>query len=225
MAATPQAAALAQAGYAQAMNAAKGATDSAYGIARGDLTGADYYAPWYGTGQNANTMYANALGLNGAEGNTAARGAFQASPGYDWQVQQGLNALNRTAASRGSLAGGGQSIALQNSGQNMANQQWQNWLSGLTGMSQQGMQAAAGKTGQQNALASLDYGYGKDLSNIYMGGTDKAMGAMLQGNQQQPSSSSGIMSAILGGLNLGAKLLPGIGDALAEMVIPGGAVT
>jgi len=208
MATTPQAAAQAQLGYAQAMEASKAATTEAYNKARGDLTDNDYYASWYGNGQNANTMYANALGLNGAGGSTAAQKAFQTSPGYDWQVQQGLDALNRTAASRGGLAGGGQSIALQNYGQQMANQQWQNWLSGLNTASSQGMTAAAGKTGQQNALANLDYGYGKDLSSIYMNGTQQAMGALQNGNQQQPDSSSGIMSAILGGLNLASKVAP-----------------
>jgi len=207
MATTPEAAALAQMGYAQAMNAAKGATDSAYQMARGDLTGNDYYKTWAGNGGAANTMYANALGLNGASGNTAAQSAFQTGPGYQWAVQQGLNALNRTAASRGQLASGNQSMALMDYGQNQANQQWQNWLNSLNGLSSQGLTAAAGQTGQQNQLANLDYGYGKDLSNIYMNGTQQAMGALQNGNQQS-SGSSGAMSAILGGLNLASKIVP-----------------
>ena len=227
MATTPQAAALAQLGYAQAMNASKGAIDSAYQTARGDLTGNDYYKTWYDNGSGASNMYANALGLNGAGGSTAARSAFQASPGYDWRVQQGMDALNRTAASRGNLAGGGQSMALLDYGQKQASNEWANWLNGLNGVSTQGMAAAAGKTGMQGQLAGLDYGYGKDLSGIYMNGTQQAMGALQNGNQQQ---QNGLMSAILGGLNLGTKLIPGIGslglgEMLGGMMIPGGAVT
>lgn len=206
MATTPQAAALAQLGYAQAMNASKSAMDSAYGRARDDLTGNDYYKTWFDNGTGASNMYANALGLNGAGGSDMARSAFRASPGYDWRVQQGMDALNRSAAARGNLAGGGQSIALQDYGQKQASQEWANWLQGLNTASTQGMASATGKTGQQNALASLDYGYGKDLSGIYMNGTQQAMGALQSGNQQQ--QQSGVMSAILGGLNLGSKLLP-----------------
>lgn len=211
MALSAQASALSQLGTAQAMNAAKGATDSAYERARGVLTGNDYYKTWFNNGENAANMYSNALGLNGAGGNTAARGAFQANPGYQWQMDQGLQALNRTAASRGNLAGGRQSIALQDYAMGTANKEWQNWLNALNGVSQQGMAAAAGKTGQQNQLANLDYGYGKDLTNIYMGGTKDAMSALREGGQEQPN---GLMSAILGGLSLGSKLLPMIGGGI-----------
>lgn len=205
MALSAQASALSQLGTAQAMNASKGAIDSAYNRARGVLTENNYYQPWYANGSNASNMYANALGLNGAEGANAARGAFRTDPGYDWAVQQGMQALNRSAASRGNLASGGQSMALVGYGQNMANQQYQNWLNALNGLSGQGLTAAAGMTGQQNQLANLDYGYGKDLSNIYMGGTKDAMSALREGGQVQPD---GTMSAILGGLNLASKVLP-----------------
>lgn len=205
MALSAEASALSQLGTAQAMNASKGAMDSAYGRARETLTGNDYYKTWYDNGSGASNMYANALGLNGAGGSTAARSAFQASPGYDWRVQQGMDALNRTAASRGNLAGGGQSMALLDYGQKQASNEWANWLNGLNGVSTQGMAAAAGKTGMQGQLAGLDYGYGKDLSNIYMGGTKEAMGALREGGQQQPD---GTMAAILGGLQLAAKVAP-----------------
>ena len=40
-------------------------------------------------------MYMNSLGLNGAAGNQAAVNAFQTGPGYDFQMHQGLNAINR----------------------------------------------------------------------------------------------------------------------------------
>jgi hypothetical protein len=191
-----------------AMNASKGAIDSAYGKARDDLTGNDYYKTWFDNGTGASNMYANALGMNGADGYKTARDAFQASPGYDWRVQQGMDALNRTAAARGGLAGGGQSMALMDYGQKQASNEWANWLNGLNGVSTQGMAAAAGKTGQQNQLANLDYRYGGDLANIYMGGTKDAMSALREGGQQQPD---GTMAAILGGLQLGSKLLPVIG--------------
>ena len=49
----------------------------------------------YGQGTD---MYMNSLGLNGAAGNTAATNAFQAGPGYQFQMDQGLDAINRQRA-------------------------------------------------------------------------------------------------------------------------------
>jgi hypothetical protein len=51
-------------------------------------------------------MMLNALGLNGPQGNAAATAAFQSSPGYDFKVNQSLDALDRRAASRGMLGSG-----------------------------------------------------------------------------------------------------------------------
>ncbi len=53
---------------------------------------AGQFQPWQQTGTAANSMVANALGLNGAEGNAAATGAFQTSPGYDFNLNQQLQA-------------------------------------------------------------------------------------------------------------------------------------
>jgi hypothetical protein len=55
----------------------------------------------------ATQMQANALGLNGAGGNAAATAAFQANPGYTSQMEQGLQALDRSAAARGQFQSGG----------------------------------------------------------------------------------------------------------------------
>src|SRR3954462_542190 len=46
----------------------------------------------YGGGTD---MYLNSLGVNGAAGNQAAVNAFQAGPGYDFTLNQGLDAINR----------------------------------------------------------------------------------------------------------------------------------
>lgn len=84
-----------------------------------------------GQAQSGATMYANALGLNGAAGNTAATSAFQTNPGYEFSLDQGENALERTAASRGQLASGQSGIDLQNYGINTADNAYQQWLGNL----------------------------------------------------------------------------------------------
>src|SRR6185312_9706220 len=51
-------------------------------------------------------LYGDALGVNGAEGNARATSAFQTSPGYDFALNQGLDALERRAGAQGRLSSG-----------------------------------------------------------------------------------------------------------------------
>src|SRR4051812_21488185 len=71
-----------------------------------------YYAPLsqkYGQGTN---LYLDSLGVNGADGNARATGAFQAGPGYQYAVDQSLDGINRSAAARGGSIGGNTLAAL-----------------------------------------------------------------------------------------------------------------
>lgn len=193
-----------------AMNTSYKQLGDAYNTARGDLTANNYYQPFYDTGVSSNSMYGNALGLNGATGNDAANAAFRASPGYQFRFNQGMDALNRSAASRGMLASGNQSMALNDYGQNQASSEWNNWLNGLNTGATRGMGAAAGMSGLQTTLANLDYGYGKDLAGVSMGGTQMANSGI--GNSLQQDAAAGsqntanLLGGILGGLKLGASV-------------------
>src|SRR6185312_8404452 len=78
-----------------------------YGQANDYLSGlASQYQPLATGAENAGAMYANALGLNGPSGNAAATAAYQTSPGYQFQIDQGLQALDRGAAAHGQLQSG-----------------------------------------------------------------------------------------------------------------------
>lgn len=123
------------------------------------------YSPYQQTGQAANSMYANALGLNGAGGNTAAQGAFQANPGYQFNLDQQLQATNRGAAAGGMLASGNLLTALQDRSSGLANQEYGGWLDRLAQQSGQGLQAASGAA----------QGYGA-LSDLYQGGANQRLG-------------------------------------------------
>src|SRR5688572_13647828 len=68
-------------------------------------TGAiNQFANQYGGAFDASTaratgganMYANALGLNGPNGNATAQSAFQAGPGYQFGVDQALQSVQRS---------------------------------------------------------------------------------------------------------------------------------
>ena len=169
----------------------------------------NYYDPYTATGTNANTMYANALGLNGATGNTAATNAFQTSPGYNFQLQQGTQALDRSAAGAGNFGSGNAAAALDQYGQGLANQNYGNWLSNLQGLGQQGLAAATGQTGREQSLANIQTGLGQNQANVITGAANNAAQGLTAGaNADMTANNQGtgnIFSALLGGANLGAK--------------------
>lgn len=73
----------------------------------------------------------NVLGLNGAAGNQAALSTLQSTPGYQFQLQQGNNAINAAAAANGTLNSGNQLTALSNYNQGLANSAYNNYVSQL----------------------------------------------------------------------------------------------
>ncbi|MDR7037402.1 hypothetical protein J2X36_002149 [Methylobacterium sp. BE186] len=185
-------------GYTNAVNAltdangpgALTALGQGYDRARSDL-GSQYgqtqgflgqlqglYAPMVQGGGNAYNAYLDATGANGAEGSARATSAFRAGPGYEFQQQQGLDTIQRLAASRGNLAGGNTTADLLKFSQGLADQSFQQYTSNLgnaansyaTGIAGQ----AAGITGQGaasqaygNGLSGLGTGLGIGLGNIY----------------------------------------------------------
>src|SRR5690242_14350495 len=58
------------------------------------------------TGGLANTASADLPGLNGQDAANAAMGNFQQSPGYQWQLGQGLRAVDAGAAAKGMARSG-----------------------------------------------------------------------------------------------------------------------
>lgn len=187
---------------------ALGALNSNYATAKKEYD-TNYYQPYTDTGNSANTMYSNALGLNGASGNTAATNAYQASPGYQWQFDQGKEALDRSAAGSGLFGSGNAAIALTKYGQGLANQDYGNWLSRLQGLGAQGLTAAAGQTGRQGALAGIDTGLGNAQAGVWNDLTKSVTGNYINGQQADAASNAqggaNLISALLGGANLGIK--------------------
>jgi hypothetical protein len=115
----------------------------------------DVYRPLqakYGAGSN---MYLDSLGLNGADGNARATGAFQAGPGYDFKVNQSLDALDRRAASRGLLGSGNNTIDTLSTVHGIANQEYGDWQNRLAGLISPEMSAAAGVAGSESAKAPV----------------------------------------------------------------------
>jgi len=240
-------------------NTATGALGTQYGQAQDYLgQGVAGFNPYATAGAGAVGLYSNALGLGGTAGNSAAQSAFQASPGYQYSVDQATDQAARKAASLG-IAGSGNTLdAVTRLSQNLANQDYSNWLQNLSGLSNQGLSAAGSQLqglGQQastatqygqnqadlatgygtnqaglygnagSSLANLATGYGQNQAGVYTGLgqnqanlglktaelSGKALTDAAAAEAARKQQSSGLGSAIAGGLNLGSSLLGGGG--------------
>jgi hypothetical protein len=144
---------------------------------------------------------------------------FQTDPGYQWQLQQGNNAIMSNAAAGGMQLSGATMKALQKYGQDLANQTYQQaWDRFNTGAmnqyntaNQQGQErfsnmAQLAGYGQQAGtnMASMAGVQGQSLANLYGSmGANRAAGII--GQQQQIGNiANGVMN--LGG-QLGGGLL------------------
>lgn len=156
--------------WSQYGTTANGALDSgltnslgALNNAKGDYNSLDALASKYGAGTS---LYLDSLGANGAAGNKNAVDSFQAGPGYDFTLNQGLDALNRRRASAGMLNSGNADIDALTYGTGLANQTYTNWQSQLAGLINPELSAtqgaATGRAGVDTNIANL---YGQDAQN------------------------------------------------------------
>lgn len=152
--------------------------------------------------QSANTL----ASMTGPGGSLITPETFQAptdvtqanDPGFQFRLDQGRQALERSAAAHGTLLTGGTAKSLVDYGQNAASAEYQNvynrardqfdlrakgqadTFGRLSGLAAQGQQQAQYggqvETGTANSLANLGMGYAQQY------GTNMAMGANAQGN-------------------------------------------
>lgn len=169
---------------AQGLGGTLGALNQGYGAAQGVMAGQmGQFNPYITAGQSAQGTLANALGLGGAAGNASALSQFQTGPGYQWQVQQGLDAVNRNAAAQGLTGSGNALTALQNTGNQLANQSWNQWLGNLSGVGATGLNALGQQTAAGGTLAGLLAGQGQAMGGA-MTGAAQNMAGINQGTGQ-----------------------------------------
>lgn len=133
-------------------------------------------------GQDFDTMEAAQAYANANKtGGTAW--TFQTSPAYDWNLSQGLGAIEAGQAAKGGLYSGAAMKAAQDYGAGMASNEYWNIYNALAGKSGAGASAAAG---QGQAGANYAQGASNALANY---GNAAAAGAM------------GVGNAISGGIN------------------------
>jgi len=172
-----------------------------YGRARG------YYDPYAARYNAGSEMYSNALGLGGDAGRTAAEGAFKEGPGYDYAVKQGMQGVMRNASSLGNIASGNTAMALQDRGNQLANQEYGGWLDRLSGYDPLAMHTADAQAGISTGLGDRLLGLAGDRAGINWAADTGIAGA--RGNYQMGKDQTGanIFGGIMGGLKLGTRLL------------------
>lgn len=126
--------------------------------------------------------YADAMGLNGADGTTRAQDSFRAGPGYQFAMDQGLDAVARKGSAMGRLDSGNTDLDLMKYATGYADQAWDDWMNNLgeyNGMYTGGVDRDVASRG-----LGLDFETG--LSSGYMGannqvaaGKEAGQGAML----------------------------------------------
>jgi hypothetical protein len=182
-----------------------------FGQGRGALT-TDYaaalspYTQNYANASQGMGAYGNALGLGGAAGNASALAGFQNNPGYQFQLDQGLNSVLANQARTGQMASGNTDLALQQMGNNLANQGWNQYIQNLQPYLGAANQAASG-------IAGVNTGLGNAMNQSYQGqgnaiyGADTSIGKAQAGGDMAGYNASGnIIGAGLGALNSAGKI-------------------
>lgn len=148
-----------------------------YEQGRQDLT------PWTQAGQRSLGEQEALMGLNGDT--AGAMRSLQASPGYQFRLQQGIANLNAGLAARGGMGSGKAMAAGQNYAQGFASNEYGNRLSQLAGLSGQGQASAAGQANQGNAYAG-------NMSNLWTGAANASAASGMAGAQANQSGLMGL---------------------------------
>lgn len=111
---------------------------------------------------------------------------FFKSPGYEFRFQEGVNALDKSAAARGKLFSGGYGRELQRYGQGLATSEFGNYANRLSALAGIG-QTATQQSGQLGVAAGQQVGQSAANigQSIMAGGTAQASGIVGAGNVWQ----------------------------------------
>ena len=179
-----------------------GAANQAYGQARTDVNSGyknamaelasgtnkavEAYQPYSETGQNANRLYSDAIGANGAAAQQTFQQNYQADPFRDANADFANEALMRVLNARGMSGSGTAAAAVASESLRRGSEDYENHLNRLAAVQGQGQQTAGAlaslyaNQGQQGAQYGMQTG--SDLANIqgnraatgYTYGTGKA---------------------------------------------------
>jgi hypothetical protein len=154
--------------------------------------------PWMQAGQGA---------LNQLTSGLDPGGKFASYPGYQWRLQQGVNALDASSAASGSFGSGNLGVALQNYGQNLGSQEYQAAYNRAmseynTGYSQNNdlynRLAGLSGTGQNTAtnLGNMGMNTATNMGNMYTGGANALAAGQIGSSQVQGAGITGAYNTL-----------------------------
>lgn len=153
------------------------------------------FEPYVQTGLTANTALQRLI---------ADPNSVRSLPGYKFAKDEGVNALDRSAASRGMLNSGRQQKDLLRFGTGLADQTYGSQLQRLLGLNQQGMGATGAQVGTAGTGLQGELG---TRQSAYQGGMNSAgtVGqGMIAGANAQAAGTQNLFNT---GANLFGKLL------------------
>ena len=153
------------------------------GLPQGSTGGGQGVQRFRVNGQSFNTReeaeaFARANGTGGME-----YGGYQKTPGYDFRMKTGQDALEASAAARGGLYSGAAMKSALQYGQDYGTNEYSNYLARLSGRADSGQAAAAGQAVAAQTAAN---------------GVSNALGNM---GDAQASGYMGMNNALIGGMN------------------------
>lgn len=163
------------------------------------------YGDMAARGKKGTTMLDNALGLNGAEGNAAATSAFQTNPGYQFQLDQGLQALGRGNSARGSFQSGGAGIDELKYATGYADQAYDKWLGNLTGYNGVAATGTAGQAGALGDLAGLFTGAAGAKTGLHTNVVNGSVNASNLDAEGESANKAGLSNAFGNALGIAGK--------------------
>lgn len=163
----------------------------------GDLAGG------YG---KASTLFQDALGVNGAAAADGARGAYTPSAGYQFNLDQGLQALARARAVNGTLASGGADADAMKYATGLASQDFGSWLDRLGGLDTKRYGATTAQAGTFGDLGRVAYGVGAGKAGIAQQSARDIAQQTVEGYRAGNRAAENRFGAIMGGANILASL-------------------
>ena len=153
----------------------------------------------YGAGS---TLYQDALGVNGKDAADAARSTYQTSPGYGFNMDQGLQALQRTRAVNGTLASGNADTDAMKFASGLASQDFNGWLSNLAGLDSKRYGASGAEAATYGQLGAAGLQTGANKANLDFQGSAAIGKAGAEGLMAGQKAAEARFGAMMGGLNL-----------------------
>lgn len=188
---------------AQSVANAKELKADAYNISRDmENLSRQAYSPYVEGGNRAQSALYDLMGLNGDAARNTARQMFATDPGYQFAYDEGMRALDQSAASRGMLNSGATQKAAMRYGQGLADQQYGSYYNRMADLGRTGLTATnammspimQGRMGEMNAA-----GVAANMQN--QGGMANAQSVIGASNAQQ-QGLQGLMSGIQGSLGM-----------------------